>query len=436
MARTALPGGRGARFRSGVIGVLIFVGLGFALFVALNAQKGLPFTQHGYSTVAFDDVGDLAVGNDVRVAQVRVGRVDRITFSDDQALVRMQLDGGDTEVYRDATARVSNRSGLGQQYVDLVPGTPAAGELGDDEVIATDATEDEVQLLDLATVFDAQTQAAAQTALGQLGNGAAGRGEDLREFLTHADENLPDLGAVARSLAADDGRDLTAMLESLDSLSSRFEGREQEIADLFGQLDTTLAAFNADGGDALGATLDIAPEALSTTRQALLDLQQPLRDTGAAMAALEDGAVALGEATPDLRGVFREAPTPLEKVPGFSDNAEPALEELTPVFTDARPVAPKLTELVGDAASPLQTLAPYSFEISKWFTDAAHALSDGDAAGHWLRFTLLPRTESLTSASDAEDPLRQGDAYPEPGQALEERAEGPLPTDLLPGGDR
>ncbi|WP_181781803.1 MlaD family protein [Pseudonocardia pini] len=425
---------RNARSRAAVIGVLMAIGALFFLYVALNAPKGLPFEPHTYRKVAVSDVGDLAVGNDVRFAQVRVGRVDDIALEGGQAVVTMQIDDVDSPIYKDARAGVVGRSGLGQLYLDVDPGTPAAGELGEDDVLPADRSLGSVQLLDLAGVFDPATQDGARTTLQQVGNGAAGHGQDLQDFLTASPQILPDLGTTARSLAVDDGRDLTAMLRSLESLSSRFDGRQQEISDLVGQLDTTLAAVNADNGDALGKTLDVAPEAMTEVRQALVDLQQPLRTTTSAVTQLQPGARSLGDATPDLRGVLTEAPQPLDRLPGVADTAEPALGSLTPAFTDAQPVAPKVTEAVDFAHTPLQVLAPYAPEIAQWFTNAGFALSDGDAAGHWLRFTLLPRVESVSGAAGLADPLATGDAYPGPGEVPNQASNGILPLPL--GGQR
>lgn len=48
------------------------------------------------------------------------------------------------------------------------------------------------------------------------------------------------------------------------------------------------------------------------------------------MTQLQTGSRSLGDATPDLRGVLVEAPQPLDKLPGVSDSAEPALGSLTP----------------------------------------------------------------------------------------------------------
>lgn len=418
---------RGARARAGLIGLLMALGALALLYLALNAPKGIPFASHTYREAAVTDTGDLAVGNDVRVGQVRVGRIDDITLEGGTPVVRMQIDEADSPIYRDGSAAVTGRSGLGQQYLDLSIGTPQAGLLGQDEVLPVARGRGAVQLLDLAKTFDEPTQDATRSSLQQLGNGAAGHGQDISDFAKAAPRILPDLGTTARSLSIDGGRDLTGMLRSLESLSSRFDGRQQEISDLVGRLDTTLASVNADQGRALGAALDIAPHALPNTRKALEDLQQPLASTNSAMTRLQPGARSLGEATPDLRGVLTEAPRPLDKLPGVSDKAAPAVESLTPAIADARPVAPKLTQAVDFAHTPLQVLAPYSPEIAQWFTNAGFALSDGDAAGHWLRFTLLPRVESAIGAAGLEDPLRQGDAYPGPGETPKQASPGILP---------
>lgn len=419
---------RGARFRSGVIGLLMFVAAGFFLYVALTAQKGLPFAQHEFRTAAVSDTGDLAVGNDVRVGQVRIGRVDDITLADGVPQVRMQLDDAATKVFKDGSAAVTGRSGLGQQYLDLDIGTEQAGVLGEDDVLPVQRSRGAVQLLDLATVFDPATQDSTRSALAQLGNGAAGHGQDLADVAKAGPQILPSLGTTARSLSVDGGRDLTGMLQSLESLSSRFAGREQEISSLVGQLDTTFAAIDADKGTALGDTLDIAPEALPAARKALEDLQQPLASTNSAMTQLQTGSRSLGDATPDLRGVLVEAPQPLDKLPGVSDSAEPALGSLTPAVADARPVAPKVTQGVGFANTPLQVLAPYAPEIAQWFTSASSGLSDGDAAGHHLRFTLMVRPESFVGAAGLPDPTAASNPYPAPGQAPNDASLGLLPA--------
>ncbi|MBB2506580.1 MCE family protein, partial [Amycolatopsis echigonensis] len=149
-----------------------------------------------------------------------------------------------------------------------------------------------------------------------------GHQQDLRDALGALPEELPDLGTVAGALATDGGKDLTGTLRALDSLSGRFTNRQQEISALVGQLKTTLDAVGVDGGKPLADVVDKAPDTLGKARGALQSLQAPLADAQAAMSSLKPGADALGQATPDVRGVLREGVPPLDKVPGVAGQAE------------------------------------------------------------------------------------------------------------------
>lgn len=435
MAGNGLPSS-GQRFRAGVIGVLILIGMVAMVVVALNAPKGLPFAPHAFRKVAIDNAGDLNVGNDVRFAQVRVGRVDEISLVNGEAVVRVQLDDPDRKIFKDARTTITSRSGLGQKYLDIHPGSPAAGELGEDEVLPVTRADNAVQLLDLADVFDPTTQVAARTALRELGGGMIGQGPGLHDFFTSAHQLLPDMGTVSNVLAKDNGRDFTGMLRSVERLSARFQGRQQQIGELEGQLGTTFAAFNVDNGGALAKTLDVAPWAFVHTRHALTDLQQPLRDSTAALTELEPGTKALGDATPDLRGFLRDSPRPLDKVDSFADPAVPALGDLKDVTDEAVPFAHKLHELAEHAGPLAQTLGPYSPEISKWFTYTASALSDGDEAGHWLRVTLHLAPESGAGAFGLKDPIQSAKQYPGPGNAAKHRQRAGVLENVLPGGNK
>jgi len=407
----------------GLVVVLIMV---VSTYVAFKSSAGLPLSDRSYAKAAFTDVGALRVGNEVRVNQSSVGRVASIALRDGRAVVTMQFDPP-RPVYRNGTAEILSRSGLGQVYVDVRPGDPNSGELAEGEVLPAGRTKDYAQLLDLITELDGKTRRVALSAVRQLGGGAAGHGRDLHDLLASAPGMLTDLGDVSGALARGGGADLGSMLSSLDRLASRFEGRQQQITALVDQLGTTFDAFTVDGGQPLRDSLAAAPATQRTLRGALSAMDRPLADTRAAMNTLRSGSRSLGEATPDLRGVLRESAGPLDKFEAFADSARPAVRGLTGVMADARPFAAKLTRAVDTAQTPLSVLAPYAPEIAKWFSYATSALSDGDAAGHWLRVTLVPATDSATTNLPFRDPLTNSDPYPEPGEAPTQRApQGPL----------
>lgn len=413
--------GRSRSVGTGLVVVAVFVA---AVLFALNAQGGLPGSTETSVRAAFVDVGSLRTGDEVRIGGVRVGQVGEITLENDQAVAELELSGVD-KVYRNATATTASvgaKSALGLKYVSLEPGTPNAGEIPPDQIIPATKTTGAQDVTDLLTVLDQPTRDALGSTLREAGNGAAGQGSNLADAVANLPQELPDLATVSRALSADGGADTTQMLQALDRFSGRFAGRHDQLAALVDNVNTTVAAVNVDGGVPLGDTIDRAPATLGDVRGAVNALRQPLADTRSAVTDLRTGARALGEATPDVRGVLREAVSPLDKLPPVAGHAVPAVESLTHVMTDARPLAPRLERTVRLAADPLATMAPYATELSDFFTYLSRALSDGDDAGHWARFFISVSPELVGGVVPGpQAPLVHRDPYPAPGEAANQR---------------
>ncbi|MHA6792306.1 MlaD family protein [Pseudonocardia bannensis] len=409
---------RAAEARSMLVGAVVLAVFGACLYVAIFAFKGLPGQSYTYAKVAFGEVGALLPGDDVRINSLRAGQVHGIELVDGAAVVEVQLDG-DRPLYRDARAAIQARSGLGQKFLELNPGTEGAGPLGS-AVLPAAQTVDSNELDDLLDVFDGPTRDAAASTLREVGGGLTGRSEDLADALTAAPHLLHDLGEISTA-ASSDQTDLVGLMRSGERLAARFSGKEQHIAQLVDQLDSTLRAVAVDGGVPLQDTLRAAPGTLTEARRAFEALEAPLADTQSAMAALQPGAAALGEATPDLRGVLREGVDPLQQVPGVAEAAEPAVRDLTQTVADARPLAPEFATTLGRARTPLEALAPYSPEIGLWFTYTAQALSYGDESGHYLRIAPLLAPETVSGSALVDDPTVHRNPYPAPGEAQTEK---------------
>jgi phospholipid/cholesterol/gamma-HCH transport system substrate-binding protein len=414
---------------------VLYGGLTFVFFIALVAlslvsQHGLPFAPRTEVKAAFSDIGSLRVGDDVRIANVRVGYVSSVDLSqlpnvngqDKLAVTTLALDN-QRPVYKSSSvvaAQVGARSGLGQKYVELDPGVPSSGLLGPNDVIPAARTEGAQEPSDLLMVLDLPTRQALGSMVRNVGGGLAGHGEDLHAAFTALPDILPDLSTVSTALSTNNGQDLASLLRSGNELSVSFRGRQQQIGQLLGKLDKTFAGLNADNGQALAATLDTAPDALRKTRAALLSLDGPLADTATATRVLLPGGVALGQATPDVRGVLVESKPPLDKVPGVSDDAQPALVDLRDTFDDAQPLTPMLGKTFGRGGAITQILSPYSPEASLFFTNATRALQNGNDRYHWLNvITKVDLGEDGTDAISApiRNPLQQRDPRPPPGQS-------------------
>jgi phospholipid/cholesterol/gamma-HCH transport system substrate-binding protein len=403
-----------ARRRSQITGLTVLAVFVASVWLAFTAQNGLPGATHKNVKVAFANVGGLTVGDDVRVADVRVGRVSSIGLQDGHPLVMLALDGN-RAVYRDAAAVIAQRSALGANYVDLAPGTSTAGPLPSGQTITTPASASAQDLSALLDVLNARTRTSLSSTLQQAGQGAAGHGQDLNAALGALPNELHDLSAISKALTTDNGADLSNLLTATRSLSDNFAGQQAQITDLLGQLSVTLSAVNTQRGAALAQALRTAPAAMTSARAGLAALQQPLIHTQSALTDLRPGLAALGNATPNLRGLLRESVVPLRKVPGVAGQASTPLSELTTLFKDARPLAPAITEMLGRASTPLAVLSPYSPEISLFFTRVTSSLQYGDAAGHWLRFYPVVDTQSVDGLLPITDPASPSDPYPGPG---------------------
>ncbi|MEV5302802.1 MlaD family protein [Amycolatopsis methanolica] len=412
-----------AHRRAVLMGAAVAVAFAGALYVALTASAGLPGQSGTVVRAAFTDVGGLRAGDDVRIANVRVGQVTAIDLVDGTPQVTMRLDD-DRPIYRNASAAAASvgaRSALGQKYVDLEPGAPEAGRLDPGAVIPVTATVGAQELSDVLAVLDAPTRQALGSTIREVGGGAGGHVPDFADAVGALPTMLPDLGTVSRALTAGSGHDLSRLLQAANRFATAFDGRQQQLGELAGRLDTTLRALDPGGGEPLRAALDRAPDTLVQARGALRDLRQPLISAESALTILAPGADALGSATPDVRGVLREGIPPLQHLTGVADQAQPAVDALTTTLADARPLAPMLTRAVATAQRPLSQIAPYSPEISMFFTDFADAMQYGDAAGHYLRIYPPIGTESVTGLVGLKDPTVTRDPYSAPGEAQNHR---------------
>ena len=75
-------------------------------------------------TAKFDTIGGLAVGASVRMAGVRIGRVKGISIDPKsfQAVTTLEIDGRQSNIPEDSTAKILTSGLLGEQYVGLEPG--------------------------------------------------------------------------------------------------------------------------------------------------------------------------------------------------------------------------------------------------------------------------------------------------------------------------
>jgi phospholipid/cholesterol/gamma-HCH transport system substrate-binding protein len=379
--------------RSTLIGLVTLSTFLGAVVFGLNATRGNPVKERATVEAVFDNVAGLMVGDDVRIASARVGYVEEMKIDKGNALLVLKIDDPKQKIYADATAVVTDRSGFGQKFVSLDPGSSKAGDFdGRIELAQTVRSED---INELFNVFDDKTRAAANSTLSQLGGGMTGHSQDLNDLLDNSPAILDNTATVSDALTVNQGNDFVGLLQSSDRLAARFAGRQQHVADVLGQMATTLDAIAVDNGGPEAKAIQDAPETLDDVKSALDDLEDPLKHTASAMDDLRPGAEALADATPDLRAFMKDAVEPLEDLPEVNKLGEPALKSLTTLVHDARPLARQLIK-TGHAGAPMvTTMADYTPEVVRWFVDLGDTLKYETPDGLYTRILAIVSDESV-----------------------------------------
>ncbi|GAA1753568.1 MCE family protein [Aeromicrobium alkaliterrae] len=245
-----------------IIGIVGFTVIALMLLGAFRADR-LPIIGGGDTYKAeFSEIGGLRSGDEVRIAGVRVGKVDDIKLDGDKVIVSFRITGG-SGFGPDTSAAIRIRTLLGASYLALTPA--GKGDMKEDATIPltrTQAPYDVVQAFsDLATTTGAIDTDQLATALSTVGEIAAGSTAEFGQAIV----GLSDLSA---NLAARD-QQINDLLTGLDTVSGTLASRNAELQKLFEDSSTLFDAVTARR-DAIH-TLLVSTQQISTELTALVD---------------------------------------------------------------------------------------------------------------------------------------------------------------------
>lgn len=371
-----------------------------AVFLAYNANEGLPFVPTYQLEAEVPNAANLVKGNDVRIAGTRVGTVSAITavrHSDGSttAKLTMQLQTSVKPLPKDSTVLIRPRSALGLKYVEITKGNPASGGFADGAAIPLDqATPIPVEIDQVFNTFDEPTRRGIQGNVDEFGNAFAGRGSDLNVTIYTLPDLLANLEPVMRNLADRDTR-LDNFFKQLGNVAAQVAPVAEQQASGFVNLDITFAALASVARPYIQESIAGGPPALEAAIESF-PVQRPfLANSEALFRELQPGVKALAAAAPDLADAVTLGVPVLVKSPAFNDRLG-ALSDSIKEFSED-PVVPlgikRLAQTVDfldptvSALTPTQTVCNY---VSLFFRNAASLLSEGDTIGTWQRFIIIP----------------------------------------------
>jgi len=281
-----------------------------AVFLAYNANQGLPFVPTYNLRAETSGGANLVEGNEVRVGGFRVGVIDKIGTGTKMvngrsraiAVIHMKLDKKVEPLPTDTTVLIRPRSALGLKYIELTAGKSKDNFVAGDTIPLAQA-KTAVEFDDLLNTFDFKTRQNSQDALTGFGDAFAGRGQDINTAISSLAPFFRYLEPVMRNLS-DPRTQLAEFFKQIGRTSAQVAPVAEVQARLFGEMADTFAAIGRNP-DALRATIDQTPSTEDVAIQSFRVQRPFLADFADLSRRLLPAARILPTALPRLNAAFR-----------------------------------------------------------------------------------------------------------------------------------
>jgi virulence factor Mce-like protein len=399
-----------------VIGALTVLVLIIAVFLAYNANSGLPFVPTYNINTELPDASGLLVGDGVLIGGTRVGYVSAVNATKLAngraiAVLQLKLNRSVQPLPADSTDLVRPVSPLGLKYLEITRGH-SRQTLSPGATIPLSHSSLPVEIGDVFSMFNAPTRRASQIDFNEFGDGLAARGPDLNNALSQA-QSLVDNLLPATTNLMDPRTRWAALFPSLEQAAHEVFGVSGQEAQLFAGLDETFTPLS-QATPALRASIAGGPPALRTAAHQLPAQAQFVDDTAELFHRFRPAFASLGQASTQLAPAEAAGIPALDRAPALNGRLVATLQAIQRLADDPRTL-PGLAQLTETAQlieptvayiEPAQTTCNY---LALFFRNLENALSESDQVGTVLRvlaITLpqLANSEAGPSSAPANGP--------------------------------
>lgn len=263
---------KGNTVRGAALRLVIFaVVSGTIALLLYNTLVNTIGTSNVSYSAEFDDASGLHSGDNVRVAGVRVGRVDSVKLEGATALVKFSVQRNQP-VLRNTNVAIRYQNLIGQRYLALMPGKGSAPLLEPDSRIAKASTESALDLTVVLSGFQPLFDVISPDDVNRLSVSLVkvlqGEGDSILTLLKTTAE-------LADRLASRDeviGRVIT----NLGTVLTEVASRDGDVDALVGQLRRLVAATAADR-DKIGGSIQALGSLTDATSALLRDVRPQLK---------------------------------------------------------------------------------------------------------------------------------------------------------------
>jgi phospholipid/cholesterol/gamma-HCH transport system substrate-binding protein len=336
------------------VAVLLVIGIGVTFYIVQEQRLRIPLLEdRPFELKAEFQTAQAVVpgqGQTIRVAGVRVGDVTDVSVENGVGVVSFAIDREYLPIYKDATILMRPNTGLKDMYFELDPGSKQAGEYEEDGTITVANTAPDVNLDEILSALDSDSQAYLRLLLTGAGEGLDGRDKDLGKV-------LGGLGPINRDFAqlnsevAKRKENLARLIHNLNVLTNRI-----------GQSDDDLTQLVVASNGALGAIAEQDPN----VQRAIAELPGTLNQAVDTFSATSDFASELGPAFDQLRPFARNLDEMNASVGALARDATPVLkDEIRPFVRSARRPVDDLKQAADEYSAAAPRLTTVSDKINR-----------------------------------------------------------------------
>ena len=255
-----------------VVGAISLAVVALMMLAAFRAED-LPLIGGGDTYyAAFSEAGGLKANDEVRIAGVRVGKVESVGLDGDHVKVKFRIDSG-SGFGRDTRADIKVKTLLGAMFLALEPAGP--GQLAKGSEIPVERTSSPY---DVVEAFSGLAKTSERINTDQLAQSLTTLADLTRNTPEEFRNALGGVSQLSANIAKRDAQ-INTLLKNLDKVSGVLDERDQDIVGLMKDSDVLFRALVARREavhNLLVSTSRLSTELTGLIRQSRADLKPAL----------------------------------------------------------------------------------------------------------------------------------------------------------------
>ena len=390
-----------------VFAVIGMLAVAAAALVAMGA--GEDAKEQYLVRAIFDNAAFVVEGEDVKVAGVRVGSIDKLDITrDNKAVVVLDIEDPAYQDFReDAACKIRPQSLIGEELVECTPTQPRSpgeeappelakvpeGEEGEGQrLLPVENTGASVDLDLVNEVFRRPYAERLTIIINELGVGLAGRGSDLNDVIRRAAPALQETDKVLRLLARQNST-LKQLAKDSDTVMEPL-ARERKHVSSFIENSSEVAEATAERREELQANFAKLPGFLRELRPTMARLGSFADESIPVARDLRAGAPTINALLRNLAPFSRAATPAVEALGDVAEPGIPAIRASIPIVQDLRTLSREIRPVGAQLAAVLKSFRKNEGpeRLMDYLYFQAMAINGFDSLGHFLRINLLVNT--------------------------------------------